>query len=185
MPYRHGPVPGVYEPAYIKREFERISEASDYQDTLGGLSLPLSDGPIAQTLTTTKEKINCWTTLTPTPAFGEGPVQTDPRISPASEIRAGQDGLYMVTFYMNYEHPSGDLIGSQLFINGLDTGLGSIVDASNQSSAGSQAFTSIFPMKSGNTIDVRVFTDSGTSGIDVISAAFGIFKMRDLRTRFS
>lgn len=185
MPYRHGPVPPVYEPAYIKREFERIAEAYDYQDALGGLSLPLATGPIPQDLTAITELINCWTNITPTPNFGDGPVQTDPRISPASEIQTGQDGLYLITVYANFTHTAGAFVGMQLFIEGIETGLSSIIDSSNQSTASSLAFSGQFPMNAGNTVSVRVFTDAGIETVFWVSAAFQIFKMRDLRTRFS
>ena len=185
MPYRHGPVPEKYDAAFITREYQRIAEAYDFQDALGGLLLPLADGPIAQTLTTTPEVINGWTRLTPTGGFGDGPVQTDPKLPPDSNIQVLQDGIYILSFYQNFAHTAGAFVSVQVFLNDVETGLGAIVDSSNQSDSSSLSMTSLFPLNDGNVLDVRASTDAGTEDIFWVSGSFQVFKLRDLRTRFS
>lgn len=185
MPYRNGPVPDRYTPAYFKREYERIAEAYDYQDSLGGMSLGTDQGPIAQVLTSTKEKVNCWLNVTPSVDVGDGPVLTDPRVSPASEIQVFQDGIFIMSFFANFTHDQGAFISVELFLNDVSFGLGAIIDASQQSTASSLSVTGILPLNQNNVVDMRVSTDAGTEAIFWVSASFQVFKLRDLRTRFS
>ena len=185
MPYRHGPVPFTYDPAFITREYQRIAEAYDEQDALGGLQLPLADGPIAQQLTVVPTLINAWTRITPTAGIGDGPVQTDPQLPPASSITVGQDGIYLISYFANFSHELGGYVATELFINDIDSGLGAIIDASQQSDASSLSVTGMFPMNESSVVDMRASTLLGTEDISWVSSAFQVFKLRDLRTRFS
>ena len=186
MPYRSGTVPATYEPAYLQRELRRIGEAYDFQDAIGGLALSsvVTPAGIPQSLTPVPVLMNCWINRTPNENVGDGPVQTDPRVSPVGEIEVYQDGQYMVNMYANFAHLQGAEVVFELFINDIGTGLGAVVDASQQSQASSTSFTGILALAENNVLDVRVFS-IGDEDITWANAAFQVIKLRDLRTRFA
>ena len=186
MPYTAGPVPRTYEARYLQRELQRIGEAYDFHEAIGGLSLSATQTPagVPQSLTPVQVVMNCWLLRTPEEGIGDGPVQTDPRVSPLGEIEVLEDGIYLINLYANFTHAQGAEIAMELFLNDISTGLGTVVDASQQSEASSASFTGMFPLGQNNVLDVRV-SSVGDEDIVWVNAAFQLVKLRDLRTRFS
>lgn len=185
MPYRPGLVPRDWTPAFIRRELQRVSEAYDFTECFGGLHLVFLDPNVEQTLTTTPQVMNCWVNVSPDPDVGDGPVLTEPLVSPTGTIQVFERGIFLLTFYVNYTHDPGTEIEFEMYLNGSQTGLGSVIDASQQSRASSTSFSAMFTLKADDVIDVRATSPDGNEDIEWNSSAVQVYKLRDVRTRFS
>lgn len=168
-------------------ELHRIAQAYNVLEGIGGLSLnsDITPGGIAQTvLPPPPQIVNAWQDVVPSPLFGDGPVNTNP--DPATNnIGIQVDGIYLLNFYMAFTHELGAEVLFELFINGTGIGLGSVVDASQQTSGSSTSGTGIVSMSEGSVLDLRVATPSVSEAVVWTNGALYVFKMRDLRTRFS
>jgi hypothetical protein len=94
-------------------------------------------------------------------------------------------GIFLLTFYVNYTHDPGTEIEFEMYLNGSQTGLGSVIDASQQSRASSTSFSAMFSLSADDVIDIRATSPDGNEDIEWNSAAVQVYKLRDVRTRFS
>ncbi len=183
MPYRNGPVPSTYTPAFFERELQRIAEAYDFQECIGGLAIFASDTPVVQALTATPINMNCWVQRTQKGA--DGPVQADQRVSPVGEIEVLQDGIFLMTWYINFTHAAGESFGFGLYLNGNSAGIGAGVDASQQSTISGLTMSGQIPLSKGDIITTRAASLEGDESVTYDNGALQVIKLRDLRTRFS
>ena len=187
MPYVHGTVQKEWSAQFIDFEFRRVAEAYNVQEAHGGLALnsDLTPGGVPQAIGAAPAQIcNAFDLIIPSPLFGDGPVLTDP--DPAiDQIGIQLDGIYLLNYYISFAHTIGAEVVFEIFNDGTGIGLGSIVDASQQTSASSTSGTGILSLGDGNVIDLRVFAPSPTEDVVWSNGALFVFKLRDLRTRFS
>ena len=187
MPYVPGAVPFDHSAALLDAEFRRVAEAVNVKEALGGLALNSDQTPggVPQTILPAPAQIcNAFDFIVPTVLVGDGPVLTDPD-PVANDIGVQLDGIYILNYYLSFTHELGTEIIFEIFNNGTGIGLGSIVDASQQTSASSTSGTGILSLGDGNTIDLRVLTPSVSEDVVWNNGAMIILKLRDLRTRFS
>ncbi len=187
MPYVPGPVPEQYTPQYMDFELHRIAQSYNVLEGIGGLALnsDITPGGIAQSVVGPPAQLcNAWQTIAPSPLFGDGPVNTNPDPS-TNNIGIQVNGIYLLNYYLSFTHELGAEILFELFIDGLGIGLGSVVDASQQTSGSSTSGTGIVSMRDGITLDLRVVTPSVSEDVVWTNGSLMVFKMRDLRTRFS
>ena len=189
MPYVPANVPEEIGSAFLAEEHQRIANAYNLQEAFGALIIDIAGTPTptSQLITTTPAKVENWNVRGPSEQLSDGPILVNPRLTPDFDLQAFEPGIYLLSFYVSYSHTLGDSLIWQIFLNGIDTRIGTRVDASQQTDVSSTSATTIFTIAEESIIDLRVSVPAGDmdATITVDTGALGIFKLRDLRTRFS
>lgn len=185
MSYAPGHVPAEYSASFLARELRRIQEVLNFEEAIGNLVLNQDDTPFADTITTTPTVLPIWTRRGPPIALSDGPIKTDPRVAPASEIQVLTSGIYQVGFFITFEHAFAVEVFYEFFLNGVRSFFLDVLDESNQQNLASVASTVQVVLQKDDVVDLRAYTLSGTADVSYISAEIYVHKLRDLRTRFS
>lgn len=185
MSYAPGNVPVNYDAAFFARELRRIREALNFEDAVGHLILNQADAPIDDTITTAPTVLPIWGLRGPNVDLSDGPIKTDPRITPAGEIEVLTAGIFQVGFFLTFEHTFAVEVIFEFFLNGVRTFFFDGLDEANQQDLASASATAQVILQQGDVLQVRAFTLSGTADVSYIAGEFYVDKIRDLRTRFS
>lgn len=185
MSYAPGYVPVQYDAAFFARELRRIQEVLNFEEAIGNLSLDPDDAPIADTITTTPTKVPIWGLRGPDPNLSDGPIKTDPRLSPAGEIQVQSGGIYQVGFFLTFQHDFAVEVFFELYVNEARTFFFDALDNTNQQQEASVSATVQAIFQEGDLISLRSYTLAGTDDVNFIAGEMFVHKLRDLRTRFS
>ncbi len=185
MSYAPGYVPVNYDAAFFSRELRRIQEVLNLEEAIGNLSLDPDDAPIADTITTTPTKVPIWGLRGPNPDLSDGPIKTDPRLTPAGEIEILSAGIFQVGFFLTFQHDFAVEVFFELYVNEARSFFFDALDNTNQQEEASVAATVQAILQEGDLVSLRAYTLSGTDDVNYIAAELYVHKLRDLRTRFS
>ena len=188
MPYIPANVPEEIDSAYLAEEHQRIANAYNAQEGIGQLAFNVQNAPFPdQTVTLAGGQVllENWDLRGPSDLISDGPINVDPRIHPVNEIDILEDGMYLLNFYLSYSHSNGAEMVFEIFRNGTRTFIGVTQDASQQTSFSTVNATGMLAISELGIIDLRISTPDTSQTINVESGALSVFKLRDLRTRFS
>lgn len=185
MAYAAGIVPGQYDPGFLSRELRRIQDAFNFEEGIGNLSLDPELSPVPSNITTVPTKLPIWHLRGPNPDLSDGPIKTDPRVSPAAEIEILTAGIYQVGYFITFEHQFAVEVFYEFYINDVRTFFFDGLDAANQQDIASVGAVAQVILQAGDVLDVRAFTLVGDDDVSYVSGEFYVHKLRDLRTRFN
>ena len=186
MPYIPANVPKEYNASFMAEELQRIANAYNSQESLGLIAFDPANAPHPQqTIGIVAEKLENFDLRGPREDIGDGPIQMDPRVHPDNEIEILLPGVYVINFYFFYDHVIGADVIFEVFRDGVATTLGAGTHASQQTDRSTITAAAMFSAIGGEIIDMRARTDAGTELIEMQAGTLSLFKIRDLRTRFS
>lgn len=186
MPYVPSNVPLDYSDAYIAAELQRIAQAVNVLEGIGQIGFDPANGPFPnQVVTGSPLLLINFDTRGPSELISDGPVNTDPRIHPANEIEVLIEGVYLISYVFSFTHDLGTDLDFEVFKNGLVTGIRSGIDASQQTTRSTTNASGLIVVGENDLYDIRVSSITAPENLQIGSGALSLFKLRDLRTRFS
>ena len=187
MPYVPANVPQQYDAAFFAEELQRVANAYNVQEAIGELSFNPANAPFpVQAVTGSPIILRQWDTRGPDPATSDGPILVDPRVHTVNQIQVRESGVYFVNFTLAMDHDQGAELRFEVYVNGVATSIIADIAAftvltNSGASAGGQLSLDALDL-----LEIRVSTpDAGGVNINMTSGTFSVFKLRDLRTRFS
>ena len=185
MPYVPANVPEVFDSAFFAEEYNRIAGAVNFQEAIGQLGFNPDNAPFpVQAVTGTPIILQQWDTRGPNESISDGPVLTDPRVHAVNQIAVKEAGIFQVSFTLGYDHDQGAELRFEVYKNGLRTFIIADVAAFQVLTNSGCSATGMMTIESGDILEIRASSPT-LSDINMTSGTFSVFKLRDLRTRFS
>tara|TARA_R110002020_G_scaffold120196_2_gene274026 strand:+ start:2701 stop:3291 length:591 start_codon:yes stop_codon:yes gene_type:complete len=159
---------------YLEQELARVATGINFvsvQSMYGGLWL--DDAPAAQqNVTTTPAAVTGFDAVTP-----DVPNRTDPDAG-ADSITVLDSGVVMIDASMAINLSSGIFV-FQIYINGTPTGIGTVVDPSDQTDFDGVSLHGLGTVQAGDVLQLSVRVTSGTGNITLRSAMFTVHRVSE------
>lgn len=185
MAYVPSAPPVEYSGAYLQQEFQRIANAYNFQRGVGELLFDLEAIHAPQVLGIVPTKIINWDFIGPDATVSDGPVMTAPLLAPDDHIILLQDGIYQVGFYVGFEHPQNETFIFEIYVNGVRTFVGSIIEAAAAIDVSSLSTSAILSLENQDVIELRGACLTGDEIVTMRAGAMFALKEMDKRTRVS